>query len=483
MDNAATSNRAAGITQFANSLYYVAFSLYISVSLLLNTATRTFFDLDIVTFSRVAYLIIITLLVLKLVLRPLSPVGTATLVASLFFGYFSWQYSNIDAFFWLILLIGSSKDVDFRRLVRLALAITALGFVLVILESQLGFVDNRNYGAAEFSRYAHGFSHPNTFGYYALAICLFAYSAILDTPSKRRLVPTIASFAGIVVLQIMNLSDVRSRTSLTMSIIASGLFVAFLLIDDTKTRQALKVLLFSLAGVGALVSLVAMFSYHPDSPMLTAIDHVLSGRISYANYYLNLKPLTLFGSSFNDAVPLGMDSGAQTPVTFLVDNSYCRLLIRFGIIPTIVFFVGVAVLAIHLCRSKRWDGLVFGLVIALLYGLSEPVTMRPDWNVFLIALGTEVIFSGKDVLETIPRERVLSWFDRLYGLFSGEWEGARALSERLSKRGPASGAPARTPVRPASPRPRSSSPRQPAAHANPYEQPHRSRNARHFSGR
>lgn len=268
-----------------------------------------------------------------------------------------------------------------------------------------------------------------------------------------------------------------------MSLIASALFFVFLFVDNADARKIIRIASFSIAGLLIFLSIFFMVIYNPSNPVLTQLNTLISGRIELSHYYLNLKPLTLFGSSFNDAVPLGMDSGAQTPVTFLVDNSYCRLLIRFGIIPTIVFFVGVAVLAIYLCRSKRWDGLVFGLVIALLYGLSEPVAMRPDWNVFLIALGTEVIFSGKDVLETIPRERVLSWFDRLYGLFSGGWEGARALSERLSKRGPASGAPARTPVRPASPRPRSSSPRQPAAHANPYEQPHRSRNARHFSGR
>lgn len=476
MDNVSATDRTIDRTQFANSLYYVAFSLYISVSMLLNTAMQTFFDIDIVTFSRIAYVVIITLIVLKLVLCPLSPRGTAALVGALFVGYFSWQYANIDAFFWLILLIGSSKNVDFRRLVRLALAITALGFVLVVLESRLGLVDNRNYGTPELSRYAFGFSHPNTYGYYALAICLFAYSCVLDMPRMRRPVPTIASVAGIVVLQAINLSSVRSRTSFIMSLIASGLFVAFWLIRDSKTRQVLKVALFSIAGAGILFSIVAMFVYSPNNPVLVAINRVLSARISYANYYLNLRPLTLFGSSFNDATPIAVDAGAQTPVTFLVDNSYCRLLIRFGIVPTIAFFVGVAVLVVRLCRSNRWDGLVFGLVIALLYGLSEPVAMRPDWNVFLIALGTEVIFSGENFFGSPYKVGTLPSLDRLSGLISERLGDLNGLFTSTSQESPAPGAPVGSSARPVSPD-------RSADHANPYEQPQRSRNARHFSGR
>lgn len=395
----------------ADTLYYVAFTLYVGMTMLLNTAMTQFFGMDITDLSHIVYVLVAVLLVTKLMLRPPSAVVLVISAVLVAVGCATWAMSDLDWLFWLALFIVSAKGIDKRRLLIIALAVTSILFVLVLIDSQLGLVENRAYPRSSMPRYAAGFAHPNTLGFYAFSVCFLAATFALGNGQLqlRRELSIALVLVLFVALQVLNLMIADSRSSLVMSIIAALLFVVLSFVRGRQARRRIFISLFVVILASIAASYFLMATYDPTNETYVALDKLLSERISLAHHYLNERPLTLFGSSFADSEPIDTDMGTHAPVTFLVDNSYCRLLIRFGIIPTIMFLAGIALLAFQWIRNDRWDSIAYGLVIALLYGLTEPIGIRVDWNIFLIAIGTDVLYGDwppiKDVFGWRPPDR------------------------------------------------------------------------------
>ena len=48
--------------------------------------------------------------------------------------------------------------------------------------------------------------------------------------------------------------------------------------------------------------------------------------------------------------------------------------------------------ALRMLRGKRWDALLFGIVLMAVYGFSETLGVRFECNYFLFALGAELLY-------------------------------------------------------------------------------------------
>lgn len=155
-----------------------------------------------------------------------------------------------------------------------------------------------------------------------------------------------------------------------------------------------KVLTYFLVAVFIviIVSAYLMIAYDPSNPIQFELNKLLSGRPRLANGYFEMQPITLFGSDFSGLPPIYWENGV--PSAFVVDNAWCHLLLRFGLIPAFCFLFGYIAILIKAVRQGWWNSIFFGLVLMSIYGLCETLGIHFECNYFLFAVGAELLYTN-----------------------------------------------------------------------------------------
>lgn len=159
-------------------------------------------------------------------------------------------------------------------------------------------------------------------------------------------------------------------------------------------RLRKKVLTYFLVAVFIviIVSAYLMIAYDPSNPIQFELNKLLSGRLRLANGYFEMQPITLFGSDFSGLPPIYWENGV--PSAFVVDNAWCHLLLRFGLIPAFCFLFGYIAILIKAVRQGWWNSIFFGLVLMSIYGLCETLGIHFECNYFLFAVGAELLYTN-----------------------------------------------------------------------------------------
>lgn len=259
--------------------------------------------------------------------------------------------------------------------------------LLTLLFAGAGIIENRVSVRDGVTRYAMGFLHPNNFGAQLLLIC----SAVAVLRFGKNPLPVIPVFIGAAIL---NYYLANSRTSAMLCIFLGALLVVFYVAKTPSMQRRLSFALFCLVVGIVLLSLYMMFNFDSSNAIQEAMDEALSGRFKWAHAYYQLQPLTLFGSNFEQLAPIYWSNGV--PSKFVVDNAYAHLVLRFGIVPSVLFFAGYAALLLHLIKQQRWDYVLFGVVLMAVFGFTEVAGIQVECNYFLVAIGTDLLFTFKD---------------------------------------------------------------------------------------
>lgn len=116
------------------------------------------------------------------------------------------------------------------------------------------------------------------------------------------------------------------------------------------------------------VSVLGTIFYSDQSALWKLIDSVFTKRFQYANYCLKEFGLSLFGQ----ALPFVSSIEAQTSETskLILDNSYMRALLYYGIIPG-GMFLAIYFQALNLSLKKKNEKLALSLFILAFFGISE----------------------------------------------------------------------------------------------------------------
>lgn len=372
-----------GVGEF---LYYAAFAFYVMDFATDHTTFVNFLFAPVDTWHVLFKLLILLLLFSKFMLQRASFRGWVIATFLVFIGFISWRQSGEGWLFWLALFVVCANDVRLRPLACIVFTVFFATVVVTILFASAGIIDNRISVRAGIARSAMGFTHPNTLGLYLLVICT-AFSVIRFGKNP---------FPDLVIISlavVINLTVADSRTAALLGVFQALLLVIFYCIRSKDGRKIVR-RCFAFLVIGLLlVSMYFMVSYDPSNPLHALFNKVLSGRLRLAHGYYSMQPLTLLGSTFEGFPPIYYEDGV--PKTFVVDNAWCHLILRFGIVPALLFVGGFLALFFRLLREERWDSLLFGLVLMTVYGLSENFGIRFECNFFLYALGTEILYSGR----------------------------------------------------------------------------------------
>ena len=370
----------------SEAAYYLAFCLYFIDCVFDRTKFTEFLFVPVPTLQTILQACILILLFFKFVSQRASFKGWCIAALVVLVGFLSWRQSGEGWLFWCALFVVCAHGARLRPLAWCALVISTATFFLTVGFAQVGVIENVASTRAGVTRYAMGFTHPNNLGLFLLIVCVsFSVLRFGKNPLPDILL--------IAVTDILNLAVADSRTCVLLSLVQVVLLLVFYIARSEASRRHMR----RVFAVGVLIvlalSMFFMVSYDPSNPIHLALNSALSGRLRLANGYYEMQPLTLLGSTYEQFPSIYWENGKA--YAFVVDNAWCHLLLRFGLVPAALFACGYFATLFGLLKGKRWDALLFGFVLMSVYGFSETLGIRIECNYFLYAMGAELLFASR----------------------------------------------------------------------------------------
>lgn len=374
----------------AHLLFYGAFGLYSICTFLELTTFNSVLGIPLESFVSALQMIALVLLVVKFFTQRTTLVFWCAILVVLTAGFVSWRQGNEGWFFWLAVFVACSDGINIRTLAAITLGIVVFLTACTVLCCAAGLIENRLFTRTNSVRYGWGFWHPNYFASYLMLICIsFSTLRFNKNPAPDMLL--IGSMLAI------NLLFLDSRSNIIMAIAQVLMLVIFFNTKRSQSRRIWSVLFIIGLSIVISGSLYFMFSYSDTNPIHNKLNEMLSLRLSLSHGYYQMQPLSAFGNDYSGFQPIYWENGE--PAEFLVDNAFCHLIMRAGVVPTVLFLLGLYALMIKMIKMSRWDYLLFGVVLMTLAGFAETLGIRVTFNYFLIAIGTELLFCER------PNER------------------------------------------------------------------------------
>lgn len=365
-------------TKFEDMIYYIAFIAYSYSCAFGFTTAESLFGLPISALIISLQVFALCCLVLKIFRQKMNGFSWVSFFLIVAIGFISWRCSGENYFLWLALFVLCGLGVDIEILARISLFVSASAIIFVCVLLNAGLVRDVLIYGTNGVRHSLGFVHPNTLARY-LVVASISY---LVSHYKGSI---FANLAMALSCAFIAQTVTGSRTAVLLLVFQAILVVFFSRVQNIELKLvALKVLF-----VGALILIIASFyfmiCYNVQAPLHNHLNLLLSDRLALANKYAEVAPFTLFGRDFSSLAFFGL------PLTFTVDNAWCHLFLREGIIPTALLLAGVIALIIHAILSNRIDGICLGLLLMVFYSCSETVGIMVDSNYFLIAMAPIVL--------------------------------------------------------------------------------------------
>lgn len=278
----------------------------------------------------------------------------------------------------LLLLIGSF-GVPLKKIAATVGMTCLFGVVLVSVSSQLGIIPNRFYESTnslfgiQLTRRYLGFNHVNYLGGYVLIIYLCLLIRYYYILRQHLLLSSI-------IPAILFLINIGSRTAGVLVLVAAALMFFE---RKVVNRQTCFMLLFVIAVVAIILAYFTPMLFNAENSFWRSIDDLLSGRLSFGNYFLNNYPITMFGQEISAVSTI---EAAESGVSALVlDSSYLNLLLRYGLV---LNFLYVIIYLYGLYRSYKAQNYAAALAITvmLVCGTMESWLVSASFNVAVFAL-------------------------------------------------------------------------------------------------
>lgn len=300
------------------------------------------------------------------------------------------------------LYISFGRSVDIRQLAKITFIVWTFIIIITVTSSMLGYIetlyDIRSNGQI---RSSMGFKNPNRFSTSIFQILLAWLFLRYD---RVKIVDFILSVAAIIIIQVVS----GSRTTS----IAIGVMIFLIIFSKQMKKRNLNkifiILLMSIVMLLFVITLYFMFFYDDGNQMHVFLDRIVSKRFSLAHNFFTKYPPTFFGQYFEPDILYDFING--TKGTFIIDNSYAKLIILFGLFPTVLIFLVFFLLIRNelKCNSIRSDYLFF--IIFLIVGFAESFILNISMNFTLIIFSNILINSQIDLLHKIKNVKFKKLF-------------------------------------------------------------------------
>ncbi len=208
-------------------------------------------------------------------------------------------------------------------------------------------------------RMSLGFVHANTLGFILFIIGLLIFVDSYEVRSRN-------SFIALLLLTAVDFYIANSRTTtlllLIMDIVISTKVFKNDMISHFLNKKWVRnlLLIFVIALIGFTVWFATSYN---ESGRLLQLNKLLNNRVQNGSYYMSLYGISLFGKNIPEFV-LWNDNFTQ----LYLDNGYLLMLIRYGVIATVIYVMMILQSARKAIRVKNIAMVVaIGLIAVSLF--------------------------------------------------------------------------------------------------------------------
>lgn len=363
--------------------YYMCVLLFwYSTELLLQARFETFLGIPKEYLNSVQSYLILFLLIVKVI--GYQRYSKRELIKMALYGFLvilvtvRSEFNNTLLSFTLFVL--ASKNEDLNRVIRMIYHVCLVLVPTIILLSFFGIFGNHvTYRVGGVVRYTLGFYHANTLGMYIFILigCHFFlrfhklkwwdYFLALAAAYFCYAVPNSMSAVILLIL----LSVVTLAYKIGQKVSATNLILYGLLIGA-----------FACNAISIILSNIDLTKY----PLLFLLDTAISSRFSICHHDIAVSGLTWFGQNIEVIgteifATLGI---SQANVIVTLDNSYCSLLLIYGIVMYVVFSL-LFLYNMFLQIKKQRPALVIFIFLSAVYGVTERTMFNLATNIFLLS--------------------------------------------------------------------------------------------------
>ena len=368
----------------AEALFYCAFAIYSLGVIIDSSALSQVLPEFIDAFDTLVQVSVISLLLIKFFIQRAAPKSWAFACLLVFVGLLSWHRSQEGWFFWVPLFIVCAEGVKIEALAKVSLAIISTIFLFIVMLCLFGLLPDIQIVQDGWIRHSLGFQHPNTLALLPLMACV-SYSVLHFWESPFKVIFLLAA------CELFNMLTAQSRTVLLLLVIQIVLIAVFHFLKNPNKRKIATICFALIAGAVIGLSFYLMVAFDATNAVHSGINSALSGRIYLANGYYEMLPLSLFGNSYSGCPSLMWWEPEDTR-SIVIDNAWCHLILRFGIVPTLLTLTGIFMLYKYKISAGHWDVVLYGITLMVCYGFTETVGIRIEYDYFLIAIGSQLLY-------------------------------------------------------------------------------------------
>lgn len=275
---------------------------------------------------------------------------------------------------------------DFKCLVELDIKLKVSLMLFVLSMCFLGVVnDYSSVWGSGVIKHAYGFYHPNTLG-------ILCFAILVEWLYLRYQKMNVFEWGGILIVAYLMYRTAASRTaSYTFGIIYLLFVVArkWPLILKCKVSKYVFVLLTPLF---AILSCCLLFLYIDGNAVAQAINAFTTQRLRYAANFYSEYGISVFGRDVEFVSSRAAQS--QGISSEILDMAYIRGPILFGIVFSVLLFVGYMILIKNSLETDinrdKTGGMDIGLAIFTIYyvvlGLGENYLLNPIYCVPMVLI-------------------------------------------------------------------------------------------------
>lgn len=283
-------------------------------------------------------------------------------------------------------LIFSARRINFDKVCRLSLFISAITLTLVVVCSLTGLIKDYVFRNAILERHCLGFKYP-----LYPACLLFNITALVVYIKKQNI-----RFLKILLLFASNYF-IYYYTHSRVSFFCSSVLIIFATVmkikktPNLKNKVVTKILCWSYVVV-SIISIIITWNYDSSRPWMAALNVLSETRLYYGSLSLKRfgvvllgKPQGLFWTGG------GLDINGQSAVSatrqyLFVDNMYVNYLQSYGVIMMVLFIIAITYM-LFMIRKKNDSYLLVILAVIAFRGIIDNLSMYIHYNTFFLVIG------------------------------------------------------------------------------------------------
>lgn len=274
------------------------------------------------------------------------------------------------------MLIIASKNVEFRKIVKIDMIIRIICIAILFLLCREGFINNYTATINGSLKQAYGWLHPNTFGAIS-SIVILEYLYL----NWNKLTVLKAGFAATLIIIVFFISASRTNVYLiTFTLFFSYFMKHFKFLRENRVINEICVYIYPIMAV---VSFLLVFLYNKGYSIGVFLNDLTTGRLYLANLFYKEYGISMLGQPLKIITTRQALKYGLTPA--VLDMAYMRLIIQYGVIYFIVFIVLNTLTQKKIIKQKKYPELMLMIFFAII-GLAENTVLYLYMNIGLFLI-------------------------------------------------------------------------------------------------